>query len=58
MAPYIHADYSRHQTMEQHFGMSVEEVYADSELAAILSEDNNSFATDESYTIDADDVCE
>jgi hypothetical protein len=44
--------------MEQHFGMSAEEVYADSELAAILSEDNNSFATDESYTIDADDVCE
>jgi hypothetical protein len=44
--------------MEQHFGMSVEEVYADSKLAVILSEDNNFFATDDSYTIDVDDVCE
>jgi hypothetical protein len=44
--------------MEQHFGILVEEVYVDSKLAAILSEDNNSFATDNSYTIDADDVCE
>jgi hypothetical protein len=43
--------------MEEHFGMSAKEVYADSELAAILLEDNNSFATDDSYTFDAD-VCE
>jgi hypothetical protein len=44
--------------MEEYFGMSVEEVYADSKLAAILLEDNNSFATDDFYPFDADDVCE
>jgi hypothetical protein len=54
----INADYSRHQTMEEHFGMSAEEVYADSKLAAILLEDNNFFATDDSYPFNADDVCE
>jgi hypothetical protein len=58
MTPHIHADYSHHRTMEQHFGILVEEVYIDSKLVAILSEDNNSFATNNSYTIDADDVCE
>jgi hypothetical protein len=44
--------------MEEHFGMLAEEVYTDSKLAAILLEDNNSFATDNSYPFDADDVCE
>jgi hypothetical protein len=44
--------------MKKYFGMSTEEVYADSELAAILLEDNNFFATDDSYTFNADDVCE
>jgi hypothetical protein len=58
MGSRINADYSRHQTMEEHFGMSAEEVYADSELAAILLEDKNSFATDDFYPFDADDVCE
>jgi hypothetical protein len=57
MTPYINADYSHHRTIEEHFGMSVEEVYADSKLAAILLEDNNSFATDDFYTFNADDVC-
>jgi hypothetical protein len=54
----INADYFRHRTMEEHFGMSAKKVYADSKLAAILLEDNNSFATDDSYPFDADDVCE
>jgi hypothetical protein len=58
MALRINADYSRHRTIEEYFDMSAEEVYADSKLAAILLEDNNSFATDDSYTFDADDVCE
>jgi hypothetical protein len=44
--------------MEEHFGMSAEEVYADSKLAAILLEDNNFFATDDFYSFDADDVRE
>jgi hypothetical protein len=58
MGSHINADYSRHRTMEEHFGMSAEEVYADSELAAIFLEDNNSFATDDSYPFDDDDVYE
>jgi hypothetical protein len=44
--------------MEEHFGMLAEEVYTDSELAAILLKDNNSFVTGDSYPFDADDVCE
>jgi hypothetical protein len=43
--------------MKEHFSMSVEEVYADSELAAILLEEADSLATD-SIIMDADDVCE
>jgi hypothetical protein len=54
----INADYSHHRTIEEHFDMSAEEMYADSKLAAILLEDNNSFATDDSYPFDANDVCE
>jgi hypothetical protein len=52
------ADYSCHQTMEEHFGMSTEKVYADLKLAVILLKDNNFFATDDFYTIDTDDICE
>jgi hypothetical protein len=44
--------------MEEHFGMSMEKVYADSKLAMILLEDNNFFATNDSYTFNTDDVCE
>jgi hypothetical protein len=44
--------------MEEHFGILIKEVYTDSKLAAILLEDNNFFVMDDSYTIDADDVCE
>jgi hypothetical protein len=51
------ADYSSSRSMEEHFGMSVEEVYADSELAAILLEEADPLATD-STIMDADDVCE
>jgi hypothetical protein len=58
MGSRINADYSRHRTMEEHFGMSAKEVYADLKLAAILLEDNNSFATDDSYFFNTDDVCE
>jgi hypothetical protein len=58
MGSRINTDYSRHRTMEEHFGMSAEEVYADSELVAIFLEDNNSFAIDDSYPFDTDDVCE
>jgi hypothetical protein len=54
----INADYSRHRTMEEHFGMSMKKVYTDSKLAAIFLEDNNFFAIDDSYPFDADDVCE
>jgi hypothetical protein len=54
----INADYSRHRTMKEHFGMSAEEVYADLKLAAILLKDNNFFATDDSYSFNANDVCE
>jgi hypothetical protein len=43
--------------MEEHFGKSAEEVYADLKLVAILLEDNNFFAMDDSYTIDTVDVC-
>jgi hypothetical protein len=43
--------------MEEHFGMFVEEVYADSELAAILLEEADPLATN-STIMDADDVCE
>jgi hypothetical protein len=38
----INTDYSRHRTMKEHFDMLAEEVYTDSELAAILLKDNNS----------------
>jgi hypothetical protein len=58
MGSRINADYSHHRTMEEHFGMSTKEVYADSKLAAILLKDNNSFAMDDFYPFDADDVCE
>jgi hypothetical protein len=57
MALHINADYSHHQTMEEHFSMSVEKVYVDLKLVDILLKDNNSFATDDSYTFNADDVC-
>jgi hypothetical protein len=57
MALYINADYSHHRTIKEHFGMSVEKMYADLKLAAIFLEDNNFFAIDDFYTIDADDVC-
>jgi hypothetical protein len=50
-------DYSSYRSMEEHFGMSVEEVYADSELAVILLEEADLLATD-STIMDADDVCE
>jgi hypothetical protein len=43
--------------MEEHFGMSVKKVYADSKLAAILLEEADFLATD-STIMDADDVCE
>jgi hypothetical protein len=58
MGSCINADYSRHRTMEEHFGMSVKKVYTDSKLAVIFLEDNNSFAMDDSYLFDANDVCE
>jgi hypothetical protein len=51
------ADYSSYRSMEEHFGMSIEKVYADSELAAIFLEEANPLATD-STIMDADDVCE
>jgi hypothetical protein len=51
------ADYSSYQSIKEHFGISVEEVYADSELAAILLEKADLLATD-STIMDADDVCE
>jgi hypothetical protein len=58
MTHCINVDYSHYQTMEEYFGMSTEKVYTDLKLAVILLEDNNFFATDDSYTIDADDICE
>jgi hypothetical protein len=51
------ADYSSYQSMEKHFGMSLEEVYADSELVAILLEEADPLATD-STIMDIDDVYE
>jgi hypothetical protein len=51
------ADYSSSRSMKEHFGMSVEEVYANSELAAILLEKADLLATD-SIIMDANDVCE
>jgi hypothetical protein len=51
------ADYSSSRSMKEHFGMSVEEVYADSKLAAILLKEADPLATD-SIIMDADDVCE
>jgi hypothetical protein len=51
------ADYSSYRSMEEYFGMSVEKVYADFELTAILLEEADPLATD-STIIDADDVCE
>jgi hypothetical protein len=51
------ADYSSYRSMEEHFGMSVEEVYADSKLSAILLEEADPLATN-STIMDADDVCE
>jgi hypothetical protein len=53
----IDADYSSYRSMEEYFGMSMEEVYADSELAVILLEEADPLATD-SIIMDADDVCE
>jgi hypothetical protein len=43
--------------MKEHFGISTEKMYADSKLAVILLKDNNFFAMDDFYTIDAVDVC-
>jgi hypothetical protein len=53
----IDADYSSYRSIEEHFGMSMEEVYADSELAAIFLEEADPLAT-YSTIMDADDVCE
>jgi hypothetical protein len=51
------ADYSSYRSMEKYFGMSMEEVYADSKLAVIPLEKADPLATD-STIMDADDVCE
>jgi hypothetical protein len=58
MTHHINADYFHHQTIEEHFGMLAEKVYADLKLAVVLLEDNNFFVIDDFYTIDADNVCE
>jgi hypothetical protein len=43
--------------MEEYFDVLTEEVYTDLKLTVIFLKDNNFFATDDSYTIDADDIC-
>jgi hypothetical protein len=51
------ADYSSYQSMKEHFGIFVEKVYTDSELAVILLEKAD-FLIADSTIMNADDVCE